>query len=61
MADSDVPALREAYVRQTIATELTSDEVAALAAWYAGLAGGVARFAADDLRRAEPPLRSVPR
>jgi len=61
MADPPVPALPEAYVRQTIAAELTADDVAALAAWYAGLSGSVARFPADDLRRAEPPLRSVPR
>jgi len=61
MAADHPPALPDAYVRQTIAAELASDDVAALVAWYASLSAGVARFPADDLRRTEPPLRSVPR
>jgi hypothetical protein len=61
MAAPDPPALPDAYVRRTIATELAPEEVAALVAWYEVLSAAVARFPADDLRRTEPPLRSVPR
>jgi hypothetical protein len=61
MAVPQPSALPDAYVRQTIGAELAADDVAALVAWYAVLSAGVARFPADDLRRAEPPLRSVPR
>ena len=40
--------------------EISADEAAALADWYAALARGVAAFPVDDLKRVEPPLRSTP-
>ena len=47
-------------VREIVGVELTDQEADGLAAWYAGLARGVAAFSATDLKRVEPPLRSVP-
>jgi hypothetical protein len=40
--------------------QISADEAAALADWYAALSGAVAAFPLDDLKRAEPPLRSAP-
>jgi hypothetical protein len=48
------------YVRQTVATDLQPDEVAALVAWYTALSKAVASIPAQDLKRVEPPLHSVP-
>ncbi len=47
-------------MQRLLGVELTIDEAEALAAWYSSLARGVAAFPAADLRRVEPPLRSVP-
>jgi len=47
-------------VRQIVGVELSDAEAEALAAWYATLARSVAAFPAEDLKRTEPPLRSVP-
>ena len=40
--------------------EVSSDEAAALADWYAALSRAIAAFPPDDLKRVEPPLRSTP-
>ena len=53
-------AQEERTVREIVGVELSDDEARALAAWYAGLARSVDAFPADDLKQAEPPLRSVP-
>jgi hypothetical protein len=45
----------------TSAIELTPEEVDGLAAAYAALSRAVRGFPEQDLRRVEPPLRSVPR
>jgi hypothetical protein len=47
-------------IRQVLGVEISAQDVEALAAWHAGFARGVAAFPAADLRRVEPPLRSVP-
>jgi cytochrome c553 len=47
-------------IRQMVGVELSEQDAEALAAWYAGFARGVAAFPAADLKRVEPPLRSVP-
>jgi len=47
-------------VRRIVGVELSDAEVEALATYYANLARSVAAFPADDLRRTEPPLRSIP-
>ena len=47
-------------MRQLIGADLTDAETAALIDWYANLARGVTRFPAADLKRVEPPLRSLP-
>ena len=47
-------------VRQIVGIALSDTEAEALATWYAALARSVAAFPAEDLRRTEPPLRSVP-
>jgi hypothetical protein len=47
-------------VRQIVGVELSDAEAEALAAWYANLARAVAAYPAEDLKRIEPPLRSVP-
>ena len=47
-------------VRQIVGVELSDTEAEALAAWYANLARSVAAFPAEDLKRIEPPLRSIP-
>jgi hypothetical protein len=47
-------------VRRIVGVELTDGEAEALATYYANLADGVAAFPADDLKRTEPPLRSIP-
>lgn len=47
-------------VKEIIGAELTEQEVAALVEWYANLARGVAAFPGADLKKVEPPLRSVP-
>jgi cytochrome c553 len=50
----------EDEVRRVVGVALSDAEVEALAAYYATLARSVAAFPADDLRRTEPPLRSIP-
>ena len=47
-------------VRRIIGGDLSDAEAEALATYYANLARGVAAFPADDLKRTEPPLRSIP-
>jgi len=47
-------------IRRIIGVELSAQDAEALAAWYASFARGVAAFPAADLRRVEPPLRSMP-
>ena len=47
-------------VRRVVGVELTDAEVEALATYYANLARSVAAFPAEDLKRTEPPLRSIP-
>lgn len=48
-------------VKQLIGVELTDDrETSALVDWYANLARSVAAFPQADLKKVEPPLRSVP-
>ena len=47
-------------IRGIVGVELSEQDAEALAAWYANFARGVAAFPAADLRRVEPPLRSVP-
>jgi hypothetical protein len=51
------------HIRQTVTAnvELTPDEVNALVATYSALARSVRGFPEAELRRVEPPLRSVPR
>jgi len=46
-------------VRQVM-PELTVEEAASLAEWYANLARAVAAFPGEDLRQVEPALRSTP-
>ena len=47
-------------VKEIIGAELTDQEVSALVEGYATLARSVAAFPGADLKRVEPPLRSVP-
>ena len=47
-------------VREIVGVELADQDAAALSAWYAGFASGVAKFPAADLKQVEPPLHSVP-
>ena len=47
-------------IRQIVGIELSDQDAEALAGWYAGFARGVAAYPAADLKRVEPPLRSVP-
>ncbi len=47
-------------VRRIVGVELSDAEAEALAAYYANLARTVAAFPASDLKRTEPPLRSIP-
>ena len=47
-------------VRRIVGVELTDAEAEALATYYANLARSVAPFPAEDLKRTEPPLRSIP-
>ena len=49
-----------AQVRQIIGSPLSDAEAGGLAEWYAALSRGVAAFPESDLKRVEPPLRSVP-
>ncbi|HLZ28262.1 MAG TPA: hypothetical protein VKV73_13165 [Chloroflexota bacterium] len=53
-------SLSKDEIRRVVGLELAEQDVEALAGWYAGFARGVAGFPADDLKRVEPPLRSVP-
>ena len=46
-------------VRDIVGVELSEQDAGALAGWYAGFARGVAGFPAADLKRVEPPLRSI--
>jgi hypothetical protein len=55
MAEPLVPQ----QVRDVVGVELSEQAVQALVNWYAGFARGVAAFPAADLRRVEPPLRSI--
>jgi cytochrome c553 len=47
-------------MRHIVGADLSDAEAEALAAWYANLARSVAAFPGDDLKRVEPPLRSLP-
>jgi len=47
-------------VRRIVGVELSDAEAEALATYYASLAPSVAAFPAADLKRTEPPLRSIP-
>ncbi len=47
-------------IRQVVGIELSEQDAEALRGWYASFARGVAAFPAADLKRVEPPLRSVP-
>jgi hypothetical protein len=47
-------------VRRIVGVDLSDAEAEALAAAYAAIARSVAAFPADDLKRTEPPLRSIP-
>jgi cytochrome c553 len=47
-------------VRHAVGVDLSEQEVAALADWYAAIARGVAAFPQADLKAVEPPLRSTP-
>ena len=47
-------------VKEIIVAELTDQEVSALVEGYATLARSMAAFPGADLKRVEPPLRSVP-
>ena len=47
-------------MRQIVGVELSDAEAEALATYYTNLARSVAAFPAEDLRRTEPPLRSIP-
>jgi hypothetical protein len=47
-------------VRRIVGSAITDAEAEALIALYANVARGVAAFPADDVKWAEPPLRSVP-
>jgi cytochrome c553 len=53
-------SLSKDEIRRIIETELSEQDAEALAGWYAGFARGVASYPPDDLKRVEPPLRSVP-
>jgi len=53
------PALGQ-VVKEVIGDEATDQDVAALVEWYANLARSVAAFPRADLKKVEPPLRSVP-
>jgi hypothetical protein len=46
-------------VRRVVGLELSDQEVAALIEGYASLERNVAAFPAADLKRVEPPLRSI--
>jgi cytochrome c553 len=52
--------IRPDEVRRIVSSDLTDDDVRALARWYANLASAVARFPSDHLRDIEPPLISRP-
>jgi hypothetical protein len=47
-------------VRRIVGVELSDPEAEALATYYANLARSVAAFPAEELKRTEPPLRSIP-
>ena len=47
-------------VRRIVGVELSQTEAEELATYYANLARSVAAFPAQDLKRTEPPLRSIP-
>jgi hypothetical protein len=47
-------------IRRLIGAEASHSEVLALIDWYTAQAKLVADFPAEDLKRVEPPLRSVP-
>ena len=47
-------------VRQIVGVELSDQEAAALADWYANLVTSLAVLPQAELKELEPPLRSVP-
>jgi len=47
-------------VRRIVGVELSQTEAEELATYYANLARSVAAYPAEDLKRTEPPLRSIP-
>jgi hypothetical protein len=53
-------SLGQDEIRRILGVEVSAQDVEALAGWYAGFARQVAAYPQDDLKRVEPPLRSVP-
>jgi hypothetical protein len=47
-------------IRRILGVEVSEQDAEALLAWYAGFARGVVAYPQADLKRVEPPLRSVP-
>jgi hypothetical protein len=47
-------------IRRLIGADASDAEVAALIDWYTAQAKLVAAFPAEDLKRVEPPLHSIP-
>jgi hypothetical protein len=47
-------------IRRLIGADMSQQELQALIDWYTAQAKLVADFNADDLKRVEPPLRSMP-
>ena len=47
-------------LRRVLGEGVNADEARALGEWYATISEAVATFPSDDLRGAEPPLRSTP-
>jgi hypothetical protein len=47
-------------IRRLIGADVSQGELQALIDWYTAQARLVAAFPAEDLKRVEPPLRSVP-
>jgi hypothetical protein len=52
-------SLSSEQVREIVGVALSDQDAEALMGWYAGFARGVAGFPAADLKRVEPPLRSI--
>jgi hypothetical protein len=61
MPNDERAAVTAEYVQATLGPELSREDAEALAAAYAALSSGVARFPSADLHGTEPPLISTPR